>query len=423
MQQQPEIRKNALTFILISVLLDMMALGVIVPVLTPLIKSFTHTDVSATEWIGIFSTIFALMQFIFSPLLGVLSDRFGRRAVILLSNLGLGLDYVIMAIAPSVGWLLIGRVISGVSSSNISVVYAYITDVTPPEKRAAGFGMIGAAFGVGFVLGPAVGGLLSQHGDLRLPFWVSAGLSFLNFLYGLLVLPESLPENLRNRFEFKRANPLAALKLLRSHGELFGISIAYFLAMVAHDALPTIWAIYGIARYHWDPKTIGLSVAVVGLSQIVVSAKLVGPAVKWLGDRYAMVVGFGFGSIAYIVWGTATTSSYFFAGIPILALWAIATPGLQAIAARHVTASEQGELQGALGSIRGIATIVGSSLFPITFYLFIGTFASLHFFGAPWYLGALLLLGTCAIGWYATRGEPELHAVLQTQPSLEEVEF
>ncbi len=390
------------------------------PVLAPLIKTFTHHDVSAAQWIGIFSTLFAVMQFFFSPLLGVISDRFGRRPVILLSNLGLGLDYVIMALAPTLGWLLVGRIISGITSSNISVAYAYISDVAPPEKRARGFGMIGAAFGVGFVLGPAIGGVLSQHGDLRLPFWVSAGLSLLNFIYGLLVLPESLPHEKRNAFRFARANPLGSLRLLRSHRELLGIGAAYLFAMIAHDVLPTVWTIYGIHRYAWNLRTIGFSLATIGISQIVVSSLLVGPAVKWLGDRAAMLVGYGFGVVAFCVFAAANASWVFFLGIPILALWAIATPGLQAIAARHISASEQGELQGALGSVRGISTIIGPPLFAGAFAVFIGPLASIHVPGAPWYMAALLLVGTCAIGYAATQRDRDLH--VPATPVLEELQ-
>jgi len=413
-------KRNALTFIFISVVLDMLALGVMAPVLAPLIKSFTHHDVSAAQWIGIFATLFAVMQFLFAPLLGVISDRFGRRPVILLSNLGLGLDYVIMALAPTLSWLLVGRIISGITSSNISVAYAYITDIAPPEKRARGFGMIGAAFGIGFVLGPALGGLLSQHGDLRLPFWVSAGLSVLNFIYGIFVLPESLPREKRNTFRIARANPLGSLRLLRSHRELFGISVAYLFAMIAHDVLPTVWTIYGIHRYGWDLRTIGFSLATIGVSQILVSSLLVAPAVKWLGDRGAMLVGYSFGIVAFCVFGFANASWLFFLGIPILALWSVATPGLQAIASRHISPTEQGELQGALGSIRGISTIVGPPLFAGTLALFIGRFASLHITGAPWYIAALLLVTTCAIGYAATQRDRDLHA--PATPVLEELQ-
>lgn len=415
-----KVRAHALTFIFISVLLDMLALGVMAPVLTPLIKSFTHADVSAVQWIGIFATIFAVMQFFFSPVLGVLSDRFGRRPVILLSNLGLGLDYVIMALAPSLWWLLIGRIVAGITSSNITVAYAYISDVAAPEERAAGFGMIGAAFGIGFVLGPAIGGLLSQHGNLRLPFWISAGFSVLNFLYGYFVLPESLPREKRSTtFALSRANPLGSVRLLRSHRELSGISIAYFFAMVAHDVAPTVWVIYGIYRYHWDQRTIGLSLAAMGISQIVVSAKLVAPAVKWLGDRRAMIAGYGFGVLGFSIFGIAQNNWVFFLGIPVSACWAIATPGLQAIASRHISQSEQGELQGALGMIRGVSTIIGPGLFAATFGLFIGRFSNLHLYGAPWFLAGLLLATTCIIGYVVTRRDSDIHDV---PPPLAEIE-
>src|SRR5260370_31562335 len=263
-------RRAALNFIFITVLLDMIALGIIVPVLPKLVGDFLHGDTAyAAEMIGLFTTMWALMQFIFSPVLGLLSDRFGRRPVILLSNLGLGLDYIVMALAPTVSWLFLGRVLSGITSASVTTANPSISAVTPVEKRARAFGMLGAAFGVGFVLGPALGGWLGATNP-RLPFWVAAACSLLNALYGLLVLPESLPpEKRQTRFDWTKANPVGALKLLRSHTELLGLAAVNFLGFLAPEVFATVFVLYVIYRYGWNQRTIGISLAVVAIAPML----------------------------------------------------------------------------------------------------------------------------------------------------------
>src|SRR5438309_2478892 len=283
-------RKAAVIFIFITVTLDMLALGLIAPVLPKLVLNFLGGDApNAAKMFGIFGTVFALMQFVFSPMLGVLSDRFGRRPVVLLSNLGLGLDYIVMALAPTIGWLFVGRVISGITASSIPTAMAYIADVVPKEKRAGAFGMIGVAFGVGFILGPAVGGPL---GDLspRLPFWIAAGFSFLNWLYGFLFVPESLPREQRQEFTLRRANPIGSLVLLRSHSELWKLATLQFLAYVSHEVF-TIWALYAIYRYSWSSGMIGASLAIVGIFTAAISGGLTGRIVGWLGERRTLYIG------------------------------------------------------------------------------------------------------------------------------------
>src|SRR5437588_1382303 len=240
----PSPRRAALVFIFITVVLDMLALGMIAPVLPKLVISFMGGNTeSAARIYGLFGTIWALMQFVFAPVLGTLSDRFGRRPIVLLSNFGLGLDYILMALAPTLNWLFVGRVISGVTAASIPAASAYIADVTPADKRARAFGMLGAAFGVGFIIGPALGGMLGSITP-RLPFWVAAGLSLLNASYGLLVLPESLTRERRAAFSWKRANPVGSLNLLRSHPELLGLASANFLTYVAHEVLPSTFVLY-----------------------------------------------------------------------------------------------------------------------------------------------------------------------------------
>jgi DHA1 family tetracycline resistance protein-like MFS transporter len=260
----------AVAFIFVTILLDMFALGLIMPILPKLVESFLDNDTaSAARVFGLFGTVWAAMQFFFSPILGGLSDRFGRRPVVLLSNLGLGLDYVLMALAPSLSWLFVGRVISGITAANVSTAFAYIADVTPPEQRAAVFGKIGVAFGAGFILGPAIGGLLGGM-DPRLPFRVAASLSFTNTLYGWLILPESLPPERRVPFRWKNANPLGALHLLRSNRVLGGLSVVNFIAQLAHVVLPSTFVLYATFRYGWDATTVGLTLAMVGICAMAV---------------------------------------------------------------------------------------------------------------------------------------------------------
>jgi DHA1 family tetracycline resistance protein-like MFS transporter len=383
-------RKAAVFFIFITVTLDMLALGLIMPVLPKLVLNFLGGDTpSAAKVFGIFGTVWALMQFLFSPVLGVLSDRFGRRPVVLLSNLGLGLDYIVMALAPTIGWLFVGRVISGITAASINTGTAYVADVVPPEKRASAFGLIGSAFGVGFVLGPALGGLLGNS-DPRLPFWVAAGLSLANALYGYFVLPESLPPEKRKPFTFRRANPVGSLVLLRSHPELLRLATIQFIGYVAHEVF-NVWALYTIFRYAWREGTIGLSLALVGVCSIVASSWIVPAMVSRFGERRTLYVGQFFGALGMVLAGLAPTGKFFFFSIPVMVLWSISTPAAQGMMTRRVSESEQGELQGAIGSLCSLAWIIGPSLFTFTLAWFINPARGWNLPAAPWYLGALLL--------------------------------
>jgi MFS transporter, DHA1 family, tetracycline resistance protein len=384
-------RRAALGFIFVTVLLDMLAFGIIVPILPKLISELLHGNMAkSSEYMGLFVTTWALMQFFFSPILGMLSDRFGRRPVVLLSNFGLGLDYVVMALAPTIGWLFLGRVLSGICSSSMPTATAYISDVTPPEGRAKAFGMFGAAFGVGFVLGPAIGGWLGSIGP-RLPFWVAAGMSLLNAMYGLFLLPESLASEKRQKeLRWWKANPVGALKLLRSHHELFGLAVVNFLAYLAHEIYATVWVLYAMYRYNWNEKAIGLSLALVGVASIITMAGLVGPAVKRFGERKALFAGLFFGAAGFTLFGSAPVGWMFLAVIPVNALWGLAAPPSQSMMTRRVSASEQGELQGALSSLRGLAMVFGPGIFSATFAACISEGRS--FPAGPWYLAALILV-------------------------------
>ena len=385
-------RRGAVAFIFITILLDMFALGLILPILPKLVESFVDNDTaSAARIFGLFGTAWAVMQFFFSPVLGGLSDRFGRRPVVLLSNLGLALDYVLMALAPSLTWLFVGRVISGITSASVSTAFAYIADVTPAEQRAAVFGKVGVAFGAGFILGPAVGGLLGGM-DPRLPFWVAAGLSFANTLYGLLILPESLPPDRRSPFRWKSANPLGALHLLRSDRILAGLSVVNFLAQVAHVVLPSTFVLYATYRYGWDTTTVGLTLAMVGICSIAVQGAAIGPMVRRFGERRALLLGLGCGAVGFLIYGAAPTGPVFWLGIPVMALWGVAGAATQALTTQLVAPDQQGQLQGATNSVQSVSQLVGPFLFTLTFAYFIGNQAPLKLPGAPFLLAALLML-------------------------------
>ena len=388
----PPVRNAAVAFIFVTILLDMFALGLIMPILPKLVESFVDNDTaSAARIFGLFGTAWAAMQFIFSPILGGLSDRFGRRPVVLLSNFGLALDYVLMALAPSLIWLFIGRVISGITSASVSTAFAYIADITPPERRATVFGKVGAAFGAGFIVGPAIGGLLG-HADPRLPFWVAAGLSFANTLYGLLVLPESLPPERRSPFRWKSANPLGALKLLRTDRVLAGLSIANFVAQLAHVVLPSTFVLYATYRYGWNTRTVGLTLALVGVCAMVVQGAGIGPIVRRIGERRALLLGLGCGAIGFLIFGAAPTGPLFWLGIPVMALWGLAGAATQALMTQLVAPDQQGQLQGATTSVQSVSQLVGPFLFTLIFAYFIGAQAPLNLPGAPFLLASALLV-------------------------------
>ncbi len=402
-------RNTAVAFIFVTVLLDMLAIGLIMPILPKLVESFVDNDTaSAARIFGVFGTAWALMQLIFSPILGSLSDRFGRRPVVLLSNFGLGLDYVLMALAPSLVWLFIGRVISGITSASISTAFAYIADVTPPDRRAALFGKIGAAFGAGFILGPAIGGLL---GDLhpRLPFWVAAGLSFANAIYGLIILPESLPRDRRAPFRWTSANPLGALHLLRSDRILAGLSLSNFFAQTAHVALPSTFVLYATYRYGWNATTVGLTFAMVGVGAMLVQGIGIGPIVRRLGEPRALIFGFTCGAVGFLIMGMAPSGGLLWLGIPFMSLWGVSGAALQAVNSQRVKPDQQGQLQGATSSVQSVSQLVGPFPFTLTFAYFIGADAPVHLPGAAFLLAAALMLLSVLIATRTLAGSKAAH--------------
>lgn len=402
-QQSAAPGRGALAFIFVTVALDVLALGIVIPVLPKLVESFLGGNTArAAEIYGVFGTAWALMQLVFSPLLGALSDRFGRRPVILVSCFGLGLDYVLMALAPNLTWLFVGRVISGITSANVATAFAYIADVTPAEKRAASFGLVGAAFGLGFVLGPAAGGLLGGI-DPRLPFWVAAACSLANAMYGLFVLPESLPRQRRAAFSLRRANPLGSLVLLRSHTRLLGLATVNFLMNLSHVVLPSVTVLYMGYRYGWNETAVGLTLAGVGVCALIVQGGLVRPVVARFGERPALATGLAFGAAGFAVYGLAPTGPLFLVGVPVMSLWGLAGPATQGLMTRLVGPSQQGQLQGANSSIMGITGLIGPGLFTQTFATCIGPRASWHVPGAPFLLAALLMVVATALALRVTR--------------------
>jgi len=385
-------RRAALLFIFITVALDILALGLIIPILPKLILEFSGQDSArAATLYGLFAVAFAGMQFLASPVLGALSDRFGRRPVILLSNLGLGLDYVLMALAPSLWCLLVGRLLAGITAASITTANAYIADVTPPDKRAAGFGLLGAAFGLGFVIGPALGGVLGDI-DLRLPFWVAAGLSFANFLYGYFILPESHPPEKRTAFAWRGANPMGSLRFLRAHRGLPVLATGLFLSQLAHMALPAVFVLYADYRYGWSTREVGLALGLVGVCSAIVQAGLVRRVIPRIGERRGLLFGLSMGAVGFAIYGLAPAGWVLLIGIPVMALWGFAMPSAQGLMSRTVEPEAQGRLQGALTSLTGIAGIFGPLMFSQILAAAVGPYASWGLSGAPFLLAAALLV-------------------------------
>jgi len=389
--------RRALAFIFCTVALDVLALGVMIPVLPTIVLGFMNGDTAgAAEMFGVFATVWALMQFLCSPLLGALSDRYGRRPVILISCLGLGLDYIFMALAPSLLLLFVGRVVSGITSATIGTSFAYIADVTKPDERAKAFGLVGMAFGLGFVVGPAIGGLLGGL-DPRLPFWVSAAACLANAAFGWFVLPESLPPEKRMAFSWKRASPVGSLKLLASQRQLLGLASVDFLGNFAHQVLPAVFVLYAGHRYGWGEVTVGLTLAFVGVCTAVVQGLLIGPIVRRIGARAAVVVGLLAGATGMSIYALAATGPWFWAGVPVMAFWGVAGPALQDMMTRHVSGSEQGQLQGAASASRSVAGLIAPGIFAVLFAWTIDTLP-----GAAFLLAGGLLAAAALTTWLVT---------------------
>ncbi|TDK23832.1 MFS transporter [Luteimonas aestuarii] len=406
-------RKAALAFIFLVVLIDVLAFGLIIPVLPHLVEEFTGSAAGAALWIGIFGTVFATIQFASAPIQGALADRYGRRPVILLSCLGLGLDFIIMALAPTLWWLLLARVFSGVFSASFSTANAYVADITPPEQRAKRYGLIGATFGVGFIIGPVIGGWLGGI-DLRLPFWFAAGLALLNFCYGLFVLPESLPPEKRaRRFDWTSARPHASLLFLRRYPAIWGLAAVVFIANLAHYVYPSVFVLFADVRYGWGPREASWVLALVGVCSVIVNVLVIGRVVKAVGERRALLLGLSCGVVGFVVYAFASEGWIFLLGLPISALWALAAPATQALITRQVDVDMQGRVQGALMSLVSVAGIIAPISFASVFGLFISDRAPVAFPGAPWMLAAVLLALAVLIAWRHARPAPVAEVAAQ----------
>jgi DHA1 family tetracycline resistance protein-like MFS transporter len=383
-------RRPALGFIFVTLFLDVLGIGLIIPILPKLVENFHGGNTSkASITVGVLSSLYALMQFVFAPILGNLSDRYGRRPVILGSLFGGGLDYILLAFAPNLVWFYVGRVIAGMSGANFTAATAYIADISTPEKRAANFGIIGAAFGLGFITGPALGGWLGAT-DLKLPFLVAAGLSLTNWLYGFFVLPESLAVENRRRFDWKRANPLGSLLALSRYPMVGGLALSTFLGGVAMLILHSLWAIYTEYRFQWSPKAVGGSLAFVGLLAAIVQGGLARLIVPKLGEIRSVKVGLTLVTFSYVGYAFSNAGWMMFLPLLVGCMGGIAQPAIQALVAHRVPANEQGAVQGAMQSLMSVAGVIGPLMGTQVFAFFIGPSAPFVFPGAPFLVSAVL---------------------------------
>ncbi|MGC4015881.1 MAG: TCR/Tet family MFS transporter [Luteolibacter sp.] len=405
--------KPAIIFIFITLFLDIFGIGVIVPVLPKLVEQLQGGNLqAATHSVGWLGALYALMQFLFSPVLGNLSDRFGRRPVILFSLFGSGIDYLVLAWAPTIGWLYLARIVSGITAANFSAASAYIADVTPPEKRAAGFGMIGAAFGLGFIAGPAIGGLLGEHG-LRVPFLVAAGITLLNWLYGAFVLPESLaPEN-RRPFHWESAHPLKALKALGRWPLVAALAGTHFLTMLAGNIYPSLWVLYTGHRYDWGSREVGISLALVGVLAAIVQGGLASRILKVIGERRGVFVGLLAMAVAMTCYGVAPVGWMVYGIIFVGSLAGVGSPATQSIISKAVPADEQGAVQGALNSITSVSGVLAPLVWTGLFSIAIDDKRSFELPGLPFFVAGLVSLAAAGLAWRAFRRSPE--APVQTE--------
>ena len=398
-------RPAALVFILITLLIDVMGLGLIIPVFPNLLKQLAGSEVSGAQMLGLFTAIYAVMQFIFAPILGALSDRYGRRPVLLLSLLGVGLDYLFMYFAPTLGWLLLGRIIAGVTGASITVANAYVADVTKPEDRARNFGLLGATFGVGFILGPALGGLLGNL-DLRLPFAFAAGLSLLNAAYGYFVLPESVTPDKRGvKLGREVFNPLAPLRDLARYPLVRNLAGSFVLIGLAQQVIFSTWVLFTERVLSWSPAQNGIALAVVGVLSAITQAGLVGPAMRLLGERGAIFTGLLLGTVQYVLLGLARSGAVLYGSIFFGSLAGISGPAIQGLISRTVDDREQGRIQGALTSLNSLVGIFGPLAATWVFAYFNGGSAR-NVPGAAFYMAALFSLAGALLAGVVLRRMP-----------------
>ena len=392
MSSKADDRPAAMAFILITLFIDILGIGIIIPVLPALIKQFVGGSTAMAGWyVGLIGASYSLTQFVCAPFVGALSDRFGRRPIILASLFGLGVDFLVQGFAPNVGWLFVGRLIAGVMGASFTTVHAYIADVSPPENRARNFGLAGVMFGLAFIFGPALGGLLGGIW-LRLPFFVSAGLALVNWSYGYFILPESLPPEKRSSFSLAKANPLGSIKLLRSYPIVAGMVVGFWFMSLAQRGLENVWVLYTIFQFNWDERTNGLALSLVGLMAAFVQGLLVRPVISRYGERRAVVGGLAISTIAFAGYGLATQGWMVVACIIFGAFGGIAGPAIQSLVAGSVTPSDQGKVQGGIASLVSLSNIVAPLLFTTGLFSYFTSDERDHpIAGAPFLAGSLLL--------------------------------
>ncbi|MFT7346013.1 MAG: DHA1 family tetracycline resistance protein-like MFS transporter [Cryomorphaceae bacterium] len=385
--------KASLIFIFITILIDVIGIGIIIPVFPTLLTELSGLGLSEASRIGGWLIgAYALMQFFFAPVLGAMSDRYGRRPIILIALLGLGIDYIFHAWAPTIAFLFVGRLLAGITGASFTVATAYIADISTPEKKAQNFGLVGAAFGLGFILGPVIGGLTAEYG-VRVPFLVAAGLSLVNFLYGFFVLPESLPPEKRiAEINWKMVNPFSTFKHFKAFPALLGFMIPFFLIYIAGHAIQSTWTFYTMYRFEWNEATVGYSLAVVGIVVAIVQGGLVKYVVRAIGEKLTVIVGMSLWSLGLILFASANREWMMFAYILPYCLGGVAAPTLQGIMSNLVPDTMQGRLQGILTSIMSLTSILGPPLMTYTFYIFSGENAIADFAGAPFAVGALMMI-------------------------------
>ncbi len=394
---EPGSSRRALTFIFITVLIDMIGFGIIIPVMPELIMELTGEGLSrAALYGGWLLFLYALMQFFFAPIIGNLSDRFGRRPVLIFSLIAFGFDYLLMGLAPTIAWLFVGRFVAGIAGATHSTANAYIADVSPPEQRAQNFGLIGAAFGLGFILGPVIGGLLGEYGP-RVPFFAASALALCNAAYGLLILPETLPAAERRPFDPRRANPVGALAQMRRYPVIVGLFGAFVLYMIAHDANPATWSYYTMLKFGWTEREVGYSLGFVGLGVALVQGFLIRAALPRIGELRAVYFGFALMSLAFVGFAYATAGWMMYAFIVPFSVGGLATPALRGIMSNRVPANAQGELQGAIASVMSLTAIVAPLFMAQLFGYFTSDAAPLYFPGAPFLTAGVLLAGSIAV--------------------------
>ena len=399
-------KSAAIGFIFITMLIDITGWGIIIPVIPKLIKELINGDISeAAKYGGWLTFAYAITQFLFAPLIGNLSDKFGRRPIILISLFAFALDYLLLAFSPTIVWLFVGRIIAGLTGASITTASAYIADVSTPENRAKNFGMIGAAFGLGFIIGPIIGGLLGQFGS-RVPFYAAAILCMLNFLYGYFILPESLSKENRRAFEWKRVNPITAFVNLKKYPSLIGLILAIFLLYVGSHAVHSNWSFFTMYQFNWDEKMVGISLGVVGLLVGIVQGGLIRWINPRLGNEKSIYVGLALYTFGMLLFAFATESWMMFVFLIPYCLGGIAGPALQATVSSKVPANEQGEIQGTLASLMSASAIIGPPMMTNTFYFFTHKEAPFQFPGAPFILGSFLMLLSTIIAYYSLKKVP-----------------